>query len=168
MEARKINTVQEYFQALSILHASLMLGQILIAGIIYFFANAEKEPVSGTQATGQGWVYLVGGLTIVGVLANAQLFNTRIRLLKEGNNLNTKLAGYRSALVTRYAILEFPSLIAIIAYYLTNNLLLLIFTGLIILLFFIYRPTKERLIADLELSPEEQARVSNPDTIIAD
>lgn len=168
METKKINTVKEYFQALSILHASLILGQVLMVGIIYFFANADEALVSGTQATGQSWVYLIGALAIVGVLVSAQLYGMRLKKLQEMKDLTAKLAGYRSALVTRYAILEIPSLLSIIGYYLTNNLLLLIFTGLIIILLFIYRPTTERLVADLDLSAEEQAKISNPDTVIAD
>lgn len=150
-------TSQDYFRSLTILHAALMLGQILLAIIFYFVFNADKEPVFGVEAAGQSWVYIAGGATIFGVLASAQLFGMQIKKWREEKDLSAKLAGYRSALITRYALLEMPSLLALIGYFLTNNLLTLIFTGLILILFFIYRPTKEKLITELELSPAEQA-----------
>lgn len=153
------STTQAYFRNLTILHAALMLGQIIMAAGIYFLFNAGKAPIFGAEAAGQNWVYIVGGLTIISVLVSAQLFNTKIKQLRNLKNLPAKLNAYRSATILRYAFLELPSLAAILLYMQTNNLLLLIFTGLILLLFIAYRPTKERLITDLELSPSEQAEL---------
>ncbi len=157
-------TSQEYFRSLTIPHASLMIGQILMAGIIYFFANAEKEQVTGVAATGQLWVYIVGGATIFGVLLSAQLFGNQIKKLKKAQRLDEKMMGYRSALIVRYTVLEAPSFLAIVGYFLTNNLLLLIFTGMILFLFLMYRPTKAGMVSDLELSPAEQAQLDDPNT----
>lgn len=147
----------DYFRSLTILHASLTLGQVLMAAVIYFFVNAEEAAITGVKATGQSWIYIIGGLTIIGVLMSAQLFSLKIKALREVKDLQEKLSGYRTALILRYALLEVPSLLAIVGYLLTNNLLLLVFSGLITLLLIIYRPTKERLITDLDLSPSEQA-----------
>ena len=147
---------KEYFRALTILHASLTLGQVLMAAMIYFFFNAEEAAVTGVKATGQSWIYIIGGLTIIGVLMSAQVFGLKIKALREVKDLQGKLDGYRTALILRYALLEVPSLLGIVGYLFTNNLLLLIFSGLIVLLLLVYRPTKERLITDLDLSPSEQ------------
>ena len=161
-------TAREYFQSLTILHAALLSGQVIMAVIFYFFFNANQPPVTGREATGQMEVYLIGGLMIVGVLASSQLFNTRLQKVKNEESLSAKLAGYRSASILRYALLEAPSIAAIVMYMLTNNLLLLIFAGMIVILFLIYRPTKERVVTDLELSPSEQAKLDDPNAIVTE
>lgn len=161
-------TAKEYFQSLSILHAALLSGQVMLAAIFYFFFNAGKLPVTGQEAAGQMELYIIGGLVIVGVLASSQLFNTRLQKVKKEESLSAKLAGYRSASILRYALLEAPSIAAIVVYMLTNNLLLLVFAGMIIILFLIYRPTKDRVVTDLELSPAEEAKLDDPNAIVTE
>lgn len=70
-------TVKAYFQGLTILHAGLLSGQVMMAVLFYFF-NGGKPPVTGQEATGPMELYIIGGLMIVGVLASSQLFNTRL------------------------------------------------------------------------------------------
>lgn len=155
---------QVYLRALTILHGSLMVGQIVMAGIFYFIFNAEKEPITGVAAASQSWVYIAGGATILGVLMSAQLFANQLKKAKSAHSFDEKMMGYRSALITRYAVLEAPSFIAIVGYFLTNNLLLFIFVGMILFLFLMYRPTRAGMVSDLELSPAEQAQLDAPNT----
>ena len=165
MELEKI-TAKTYLNSLSILHASLIMGQVLIAGIFYFFGTAGNAPLSAVEAGAQKEFYLVGAAVILGVLASAQLFGTKVRNLAQVKDLKEKLAGYRAALILRYMLLEVPSLLAIFFYFITDNAFLLIFSGMILILFWLYRPTKERLITDLELNAAEQQHINNPDAII--
>ncbi|MFN7117712.1 MAG: hypothetical protein ACK4TA_13000, partial [Saprospiraceae bacterium] len=101
---------KEYFSTLNILYAALMLGQILFVGVIYFVVNVNREPLEGVAATGQSWVYIVGGLTIALVLVSAQVFGMQLKKLREMPDFTSKLQGYRTALLTRYTLLELPSL----------------------------------------------------------
>lgn len=160
-------TSQAYFRALMILHASLMIGQVMMAGILYFF-NQNQNSVAEVAATGQLWVYIAGGITIIGVLASALFFSNRLAAVRELPNLSQKLAIYRKVLITRYVTLEAPALFALIAYFQTNNLLLFIFPGLVLLLLLQNRPTKEKTISDLELSPSEASLLRNPEAIVTE
>ncbi|MDX1942800.1 MAG: hypothetical protein SFU99_19710 [Saprospiraceae bacterium] len=157
---------KEYLRNLTILHLGLLAGQVFFMAIIYFLFNADEPPLTGAEATGQIEVYIIGLLTIACVLASSHLFRTRVRALKEENDLTAKLSGYRATSILRYALLEGPSLMAIIFYLIGNNLILLIFSAMIIVLFLVYRPTKERLVADLELSASEQAKLNDPNAIV--
>lgn len=159
---------KEYLNSLMILHVALLAGQVFFIAIIYFLFNANEPPLTGVEATGQMEVYIIGLLTIACVLASSHLFGRRIRALKEENSLSAKLSGYRAASILRYALLEGPSLIAIMFYLIANNLILLIFSAMIVILFIVYRPTKERLVADLELSPSEQAKLDDPNAIVTE
>ncbi len=165
MEIEKI-TAKAYLNSLSILHASLIMGQVLMVGVFYFFGNAGSAPLSAIEAGAQKEFYLTGAAVILSVLASAQIFGAKVQNLRQVRDLKEKLAGYRAALILRYILLEVPSLLAIFFYFITNNIFLLIFSGLILMLFAIYRPTKERLINDLELNTAEQNHINNPDVII--
>lgn len=159
-------TSQAYFRSLTILHTSMIVGQLLMAAVIYFVFNSNKETVFGVEATGQKWIYIAGGITILSVLVSAQLFGMRLQKLRALNDLPQKMTGYRAVSILRYALLDVPSLFALILYMQTNNLLLLIFSGLILLLLLGYRPSKERLTTDLALSPAEKAIVDNPNAMV--
>jgi hypothetical protein len=160
-------TSQSYFRALTILHAALMVGQIMIAGVFYF-VKLNEPSVAGVAAPGQFWVYIAGGVTILGVLASTSLFSAKLSQVRGLPTLSQKLTDYRKALILRYTLLEGPALVALLGYFITHNVLLLIFPGLLLLLLLQYRPTREKAIMDLELSTSEQALVNNPDAIVTE
>lgn len=77
-----------------------------------------------------------------------------------------KLAGYRALVITRDAIMEAPSLFAIISFFLTGDLFFLAFTGLVISIFFYTRPAKEKAIKDLSLSTDELMLINDDNSIL--
>jgi hypothetical protein len=160
-------TSKAYFFRLSMAHLAFLLGQVGVTAI-FFYLNLHKPTVFGLEAASQTWVYAAGALTIVGVLVSAQWFNTKMRKRRALPDLKQKLSGYHSDVQVRYFLLEMPAFISGIGYFQTNNLLLLIFIGLILLLLIIYRPTRERAIQDLDLSVAEQALVNDPDAVVAE
>lgn len=160
-------TSKSYFTALLLIHAALLFGQILPI-LVFYFLNKEKPAVTGIAATGQMWVYIVGAITIGSILVSSQIFGTQLQKVRGMTNLQEKLAAYRSALIVRYALLEVPSLIAAVGYFLTNNLLLLLFASMTLILFLMYRPSKERAVSDLELDMEETALLNNPDAVVTE
>ena len=88
-----------------------------------------------------------------------------LRPLK-GRDLGQKLIDYRSATITRFALVEAPSLFAIVTYFLTSDILFLFYTGLSLVLFFYNRPTPEKTAEDLNLDPTERVKINNPDSNI--
>ncbi|HMN91380.1 MAG TPA: hypothetical protein PKD70_11875 [Saprospiraceae bacterium] len=159
-------TSKSYLNLLTVLHASLIMGQLLFLVLIYFLINAGKEPLPGVAASAQTEVYIIGSIMIMCVLASSQIFGMRVRHLQTRSELSEKLNGYRTIFIVRLALLEAPSLLAMVFYMISNNLLLLLFSGMIILLQLILRPTKYRIKQDLALSPAEQALLDNPDAAL--
>jgi hypothetical protein len=88
--------------------------------------------------------------------------------IKIKKNLSDKLNAYRSVIIARGAFLEFPSLFAVIAFILTGEILFLGLTGSLIALFVFLRPTKERVIKDLQLSSEETLLINNDNSIVTE
>jgi len=78
------------------------------------------------------------------------------------------MANYRDILIGRYALIEVPTFFAFVAIMLTGNSLYLAYIALMILFMIYWRPTRNSVIADLELNLNESTIVRNPDSIIAE
>ena len=84
------------------------------------------------------------------------------------NDLNLKMTNYRGILILRFAIIEAPTFLAFVAALVTGNLLFLAVVAVMILFMVYWRPTRDSVIADLELKPDDSAIIRNPDSVIAE
>ena len=55
----------------------------------------------------------------------------------------------------KYAMLEGPCLLAIIAYFLTGNMQFMYMAGLLIIIFIINKPSRDKIATELQLSGQE-------------
>jgi uncharacterized membrane protein len=157
-------TSKQYFQTQTIIHLALIMGQLLFAGVTLYLRPAQA--VDTNPELRQMFVYVVPVLAAVGIFASFQIFRLMLNKARQHASLSKKISAYGSAMIVRYAVLEAPSLFGIIAFYLTGEYFFLIISGLIIALFLMVRPSKEKLIQDMELSPTEEATVNDPDAVI--
>lgn len=158
------NTSAEYLRALKILHNMLAIGQALLL-IIFFMLKATGDipDNTGVQAV---LIYLVPILTVAAFFGSVFRFKKAVNGLKQKSSLKDKLNGYRAAFIVRDAMLEAPSLLSIIAYLLTHQPFFLAISVFIISTFFVIRPTKEKIIEDLELSSAAVNSLNNPEATI--
>ena len=77
-----------------------------------------------------------------------------------------KLDAYRAALILRYALLEGPSMFAIVVYLVTGGIIFILLAALIVFYFVTIRPNKENVIKDLDLNPNEEQILNDPNTKI--
>jgi hypothetical protein len=114
-------------------------------------------------------LFIVVPIFMIGAfVASNILFKKRIEIAKGKNNLIGKMAEYRGAIILKLAPLEGGSFFSIIAFFITGNIIFLSLSALIILMFILNQPTKEKAIADLELNYDEENELNNPDAIIAE
>jgi len=159
-------TSKEYFRSLQIVHLALLLG-ISSFTIIVFFLN-----YSGGLNIGDGnlnciFQYIVPAMLVCCLIASNLINKSKINKIKQKTNLLDKLGDYRSAFIIKFALLEGPAFFAIVVFLLTANEVYLIYILPIIILFIILRPTKDKIIMELELNNDERAKVNNPDSIVA-
>lgn len=143
-------------KALSILHFSLLTGQLVFAAIAYYLRFSGTMPTVdfGTDPT-----FIVIGIAAIGAVLTVlafTMYNKKIAALRD-NSLPAaeKMNAYRAASLIRWAMLEAPVLLAIIAFMLTGNYNLLIIMGIILALFIVTRPTIAKAAADLSISESE-------------
>lgn len=159
-------TSQHYFTNLNTVHNTLLGGQLLFMVVAYFLVP-EQEPDAATEKLVSIFTVAVPVLIFFGVLLSIVLMKGKLRTILPSATLGEKLAQYRAALLIRYALLLFPALLALVAYFITAGSMFLGLAGIMALIFFINRPTKERTIEDLELKPAETALLNRPDAEIA-
>lgn len=133
-------TVGAQFKALKILHIAMCVGVIMILGIMRYLVK-QQPPVDHTEDNIIFEVIGVG-LAFIGVLISRFLFFTRASAATSVPSLSEKINIYRGALIVQLALLEGPSIINTIFYFLTKNDLHF-FIALGLLLFMIWsRPTR--------------------------
>lgn len=138
-------------KTLPIIHFALFVGQTLFAIVAY---SISEERHFGIKSTGDKLYIIVPVCTIVGLVASNIMFQKLLQALVSKENLKEKLKKYQSALILKYALLEMPSLLGIVAFLMTGNLFYLVFTGLVVMYFASIKPTRERMESDLRLNFE--------------
>jgi hypothetical protein len=117
----KPQTSKEYFNSLTILHSAMAIGQLLFGLVIYFqFSNSEAT--DEMNRINNVFRIMVPAFVIGGLFSSELLFRTLLKKVNQKTDLKERLIGYRSALIIKYALLEGPSLFAIIAFLVTSNL----------------------------------------------
>lgn len=138
---------------------------MLIALFINYTKNISKiDAVFSNAITIAFFVFLIVGL------AGSHLFFSG--KLKKINSLNKdlliKTAEYRSSLIVRYAFIEGSAFFSIIGFLLTGSNTFIVFVGIPIIILLALRPSKERLINDLQLAATEKGKIYDPNAIISE
>ena len=168
MEA-KGQTSKEYFTILTVIHAMLVIGQIVFLAVVYYLSLTLPAigPLSQTdESLNEVFQFIVPAFIIGGLVASYIWNQHKLKTLREKSDLKDKLAEYRTMLIIKYAILEGPSLFALVSFLLTGNDIFLALSGIIIIYFVIMRPTRGKAGADLELNRAERDQIENPNAIV--
>lgn len=135
--------------------SALVIGQLFFGAVAVYLVNFGGVKVEIPDLN-KSLLYIIPTIAIISVFGSSYIFKMRLVALKDKTDLNAKFLDYRSALIVRWALLEGPSFLAIVAFILTGNYLLLSIAALIILFFIFIMPSKSKLESDLELSWQEE------------
>ena len=158
-------TTKSYFKMLSIIHLFLVLGIVLFGLVITFIITDFQHQDNDSDLT-KLFVYLVPGMVIAGIVASNMISTFKLNALNENSDFKVKLKGYSEILIIRYMLLEFPSLFALVVVFMTSNINYLVYTGLLVILLIIKRPTKKLAIADLKPDQKEMSILESPDSVL--
>ena len=151
-------TPKEIFRAIRIFFIAIATGAVIFAAIavvIKKFLDFEMEQVDEDFAT--VIQYVVIAVAIGCCLAAFWTFKKSIDTAKETLiSLTDKLNLYNAALVKYAALCEGPAIFGIIAFLLTGNYYFLIVTVAMLFVMLLKRPTKRRIVQDLELDWQQQ------------
>lgn len=141
-----------FLKTLSFIHMSLTIGLLVITAIILFQGKGFNANTNGDDL----FLYIAPIISIIGYFGGQLLFNRSIATLNREQPLNEKLKVYTSASLIKYACIEGPAVICLVAYYSTGNALPLTIAFCLMAFLIVQRPSKHRIIEQLPLTPEEK------------
>jgi MFS family permease len=158
-------TSGEYFRSLIIVFFGLIIGQVIFGLLSFFLVSTKRFSSEGTDLSSV-FIYVVPIFVLAGFILSSLLFKNRLKAIDRKSSLMIKLDAYRAALILRYALLEGPSMFAIVVYLVTGGIIFILLAALIVLYFVTIRPNKENVIKDLDLNPNEEQILNDPNTKI--
>jgi hypothetical protein len=138
-----------YFTSLSILHIAFLVGQLIFAGVASFlvFSNAVPPSLEDSVALQVAAILLAIG----GLVAGQMLYNKRVNEAQAAQTTDEKLATFRAVFIMKDALLEGPSIFALVIFLLTGKMLYLCVSGALILWFALQYPYRSKVLSELSL-----------------
>lgn len=134
---------------------SMLIGQVFFCAIALYLVKLRAMNIIQSNLNSI-LLYLVPAVAVVCIFTSFYIYKQRMVALKDITDLNQKITDYRSALIVRWALIEGPSFLAIVAYLLTGNYILLGVAAVIIAVFILIMPNQTKFEADLELGWQDK------------
>jgi hypothetical protein len=112
--------------------------------------------------------YVLLAMLVVGLTASQMIPKMLIGKIDPSLPLKNKMPKYLSAVILRSACLELPGLFACVVTFITGETYLLLLVPLLLILFYVYRPTTNSIAEELNLTHEEKIQLEDPNAIIAE
>lgn len=140
-------------KTLTLIHAALVFGLVAFGAVSYFYGVGF---VGQFEVTGDLFIYLIPILAMLGYFGSKIIFKNRLAAIETSDTLSSKLSHYQSASIVKYAFIEGPAILAFFVFMDNGYTLYFSIAVCLVLYLAIQRPTKDKLIQDLHLSPKEQ------------
>ena len=160
-------TSQQYFNTHKIIFYAFLLGQILFALAVFAVHNSNETAVVDQEAS-DVFIYVVPIIIIVDFVAGNFIQNLLLKSAKAKESLKDKMTAYTTITLVRLAFAEGASLFTIVVYLITANVIFAGCAVILILLFFTFKPSKEKAILELELDHADMLAVNDPNAVIAE
>ncbi|MEP7236757.1 MAG: hypothetical protein ABI685_02790 [Ferruginibacter sp.] len=140
---------------LYILHKALLMGQLIFAGVCAYLVYTKAiTPAAAELEKILQVVALI--ITAGGVYAGIVIFKKKLLQIRDmQSDVKEKFAVYRSASIIQWALLEASSLFCIICFFLTGNYAFLALAAVIMFLFLMAAPSKNKILTQLQISESE-------------
>ena len=144
-----------YFKSLKILHIMLLAGQCLFLAVMVFLVTVR--PVKMLDASFDKILQVVALLlSFGGVFAATNIFKKRLQAIDTNAATMAEIGTqYRAANIFRWAMIEGPSLFAVICFFLTGNYAFAALAVALILFFALSGPSRLKAMIQLRLSEQE-------------
>ncbi|WP_186757154.1 hypothetical protein [Echinicola salinicaeni] len=143
----------------------LLITQFVFFTAAYFLTEKTEQ----MDATFHLFLkFLIPSLVLASIFGSNIYFKKQLSKLKQDNSLKDKLTDYITALVVKYALLEVPAIIAIVAYFISADWLFLGLAGTMIIIFLLHKPSQSKTISELSLNPEEKRKVLDPKAMVSE
>jgi hypothetical protein len=141
-------TPKSFLRILSLIHLA-MVGSVVIFGLMMFLQTQNQ--ILSFNYSGDEMFLIVPFMAIAGIFAGNYLYKNILSGIASKNTLKEKLVGFQSASIIKYALLEGPAFLGIVAFITEGNQFFLLISLLLVGWLIIQRPTRDRVENDLML-----------------
>ncbi|WP_010519127.1 hypothetical protein [Croceivirga radicis] len=152
---RPQRTPKNFLKTAKIIHLALAMGCLAISA--YFYSNTDMNFTDELNLK-DPMIYILPVIGAIAFFASSVLYRNLIDKAKTQPSLLSKLNGFLSANIVRYAIIEGATLINIIWFSTTGTPLYITVAGTLLIYLFWLRPTKDKIIEDLALRGQDKAK----------
>ena len=125
-------TAKEYFNALIIMYIALVVGQLLfMAAAVFLVLSGSMEAVLPEERN--LFLIIVAFVAVGSVYAGNFLYNKQLNSIKQLKDFREQFTKLKALIIMRLALLEGPTILAIVFYLLTGSWIFLLLSLLIIL-----------------------------------
>lgn len=150
-----------YFQSLRMVHAVQLIGLIGLLAVVRFFLLSD-EMIATAVINSPFLLYTPVAIAVLGILAGVLLFRRRVKRARTAPNLTAKLSQYRGACLVRWTGITAPAILAIFWFLLYPDKFFMAIALVNMALLAFARPSPDRAVKNLKLSPEDQKTVEEP------
>lgn len=165
---RKILTSRQYFKLLSLIYGVMLLAQLGTGAVLLFLRSTQGDVMHDDAQLAQIFQYLVPAVALIMPFIGWILSKKALKNIATSDPLSDKLRKYQGNLLLKYAFFEGPTLLALVAYFLTGEKLILGVAVGLVLWFLTQAPSKNRLFDEVPLLPLEESKLNNPEAEVAE
>jgi len=148
--------IKKQFKSVNIIYLAILILMSVAAifSVVYTFKSGAL-PVFAAEDEGYLKSIVIIAL-LVGIPVSHIFYHKKIKHIDVSLPLSRKIILFRPAFIMRIVTLEAIGLLAVIGYLITVDKSFLYMFGVVLVLYIIHAPTKQRLINDLDMSEEEE------------
>lgn len=156
-------TPKVFLTTLQTLHLTFSIAPLFLCVMAYLRAN---DKYLNMWDESNPFFLIVPTIAIGGLYAGNFIFKKKLTELDAVASLRSKLTGYQTASIFKWALLEAPALFSMVAFIQSGNQMFLIITVVLVGYLLTQRPTKDKVIEHLNLDMQAQSELNQPNKIL--
>lgn len=147
-----------YFSILNILFFALLSGQTIyfIVGL-FLIQSGNMNGFSGLNIV---FMFVTPVVVLSSILASKLIYTKQITGFDKSSSLEKKMVSYRKTNIIKLALLEGANIFNISIMIITASYFFAALFVILIILFLLNRPTKEKFIMDYEVSADDELKIA--------
>lgn len=150
-EENRSLTPKVFMRILNAIYMVLLMSMMVFGSFTLFSTVSWDIDFPSSEDV---FLIIVPIMFFIGIVLGRILYKKRLDNLANVNVLKDKLQGLKTALIIKFALVEGPFLIGLVAAFLTSNIFYMMSSGTLVMYFLTLKPTKSKIIKDLDLDNE--------------
>ncbi len=152
--------IKESFKQINLVNLAMIVMQFALLMVSVFLVEI-KGVLSESQELNEVFFYFIPIFSLICIVISKQVYKIFIKQnKKEDISLDQRLSKYKTAVIVRLALLEAPTITALVAYLLLGHYIYLGVAVLMLAFFTMSRVTRQGIINDCNLSFDEQNQLA--------